>query len=103
LRVKATGSQPSLNVVSLTVTDADGHTMQRPLHVAVSSSATAIATIDAETVELIAYDIYTTDGAKIGGGTCKATIGELPSAPCLAASTCSRPPMPTERCAPIRS
>ena len=78
LRVKATGSQPSLNVVSLTVTDADGHTMQRPLHVAVSSSAAAIATIDAETVELIAYDIYTTDGAKIGGGTCKATIGELP-------------------------
>jgi hypothetical protein len=52
--------------------------MQRPLHVAVSSSATTIDTIDAETMELIAYDIYTTDGAKVDGGPCHGNVHQLP-------------------------
>lgn len=78
LHVKAAGSGMSLNTVTLTVTDAQGDSMQRLLNVAVTNDATAIATIDAERVTLASYEVYTLDGAKLQGGTCHGTVAQLP-------------------------
>lgn len=78
LIVTVKGNTPSLNVVTLKVTDADGASMTRPLHIALTGSATANATVDAEAAVLTSYEVFTLDGAKVKGAPCHTTVGQLP-------------------------
>ncbi|MBM6993169.1 MAG: T9SS type A sorting domain-containing protein [Prevotella sp.] len=77
LMIKVTGELKTLNTVTLKVTDADGASMTRALNVAVNGNATAIRSVDAETVELRSYELFTLNGAKLKGGKCEGNVHQI--------------------------